>query len=429
MKIRTGSLWRIRAAARIRTAVGCAAMLLLAIASCAKKEPGETSAPAPTVAQEKRQRARVSIEPARTEKIAVVVEAVGELEPIGRSRIAARVAGVVLKVLVEEGTPVAPGDVLIETDEVGYSLAVDRMKAAEALARAALSSAEAAIRTADAAVAAAKAEMENAEATLRRKEELHKGGYATDEVLEDARTARTVAVSNRDRADADLVFRQREVDRARASIDEAAAARAIAEKEHGDCKLRTPFGGVVVEKLVEVGAFLAPGDAVCEVVDTSRMKLRFAVTAAEAARMEKGLEALFSPRAIPDRSFPAKIFFLSPAADPANRMVECKAWLDSPDKRLVAGAFGRVEIEVKRRDSVVLPETAVFPTDRGFAAFVLRDGGKAERRAIEIGLRAAGKVEVIEGIAEGEPVIAVGGRGLEDGEAVEVAEGPAPAER
>ncbi|MBN1421922.1 MAG: efflux RND transporter periplasmic adaptor subunit [Planctomycetes bacterium] len=415
---------RIRVASRILAA----ASIPLVLMSC-RKEDRDAAAPAKTVAERERQRARVRVEPARTERLAVVVQAVGELEPLGRSRIAARVSGVIAKVLVEEGKALQPGDAVIEIDAADYRLAVEQAKAAEALARAALVSAEAAVGSAKAAVAAAEAELANAEATLRRKEDLHGQGYATDQVLDDARTARTVASSSLDRAKADLVLREREVDRSRTAIDEAVAARTIAEKRRDDCTVKTPFGGIVVAKLVEVGGYVAPGDAVCDVVDASKMKLRFSVTAAEAARMQEGMEAAFAPRAMPDRSFASKIFFLSPAADPTTRMVECKAWLDAKDARLVAGEFGRVEVEVQTRESVVLPETAVFSTERGFAAFVLGDGERARRRTIEIGLRSAGKVEVLAGVEDGEPVIVVGGRGLEDGQLVEVvrAEAGAPA--
>ena len=65
----------------------------------------------------------------------------------------------------------------------------------------------------------------------------------------------------------------------------------------------------------------------------------------------------------------------------------------------------------------------VFPSDRGFIGFVLLDDGTVARRDLEIGLRGRGRVSVITGVKEGEPVVVIGGRGLEDGQPVAVVRG------
>ena len=85
------------------------------------------------------------------------------------------------------------------------------------------------------------------------------------------------------------------------------------------------------------------------------------------------------------------------------------------------GFFADVKVVVETRDSVVVPASAVLPSDRGFIAWVVGPDGAAEERRVEIGLRTReGEVEVLEGLAAGESLVVKGGAALRPGAAVKV---------
>jgi multidrug efflux system membrane fusion protein len=105
-------------------------------------------------------------------------------------------------------------------------------------------------------------------------------------------------------------------------------------------------------------------------------------------------------------------------ADPPTRQVEVLAWVRNPGV-LKPGFFAEVALPSEsRRGALVIPETAVQASERGFVTFVVEDG-KARARPIQIGLRTVGgNVEILAGIAAGETVIYEGSDRLADGMSV-----------
>src|SRR5688572_9833015 len=104
-------------------------------------------------------------------------------------------------------------------------------------------------------------------------------------------------------------------------------------------------------------------------------------------------------------------------------MVELTAKVEDPKQaELRAGAFAQVSVVVggSERESPVVPQTAVRPSEKGFLTFVVEDG-IAKERLITIGLRTSeGLVEVRTGLEVGETVVIRGAEALRDGAKVVV---------
>ena len=87
---------------------------------------------------------------------------------------------------------------------------------------------------------------------------------------------------------------------------------------------------------------------------------------------------------------------------------------------LKPGMFSRVGIVFERRaEALSVPRVALLDTDGSSNLFIV-SGGKAEQRAIKVGLSNAGRIEVVEGLTGGEQVVIVGQNGLKDGNPVRV---------
>ena len=158
------------------------------------------------------------------------------------------------------------------------------------------------------------------------------------------------------------------------------------------------------------------------ILNVSTLRVRFTVPELEASRLRMGQEVRFSIQSAPGTSFRAKLFYMSQKADPVTRAVECLAEVLDRDERLRAGTFAAVRAVTVNQKSIVIPERAVLPTEKGYRVLVL-NSSRVKDRVVKLGLRVDGEVEVTEGLSAGERVVADGGAGLADGKEVEVVEG------
>lgn len=225
-------------------------------------------------------------EPAPTDRIRVS----GHVEAT-ETRIAAEAGGRILTLSVKEGDRVQKGQPILTLDTRDAQLAIDRAKAERAAAEAQLRlvqagarvedvrQAQAQIETAKTEVAAAKTELDAAETDLARFETLLKNNSGSRKQRDDAAARRDLA---RDRvastesrvktAEETLArvragARREEVDAARARVETVNAQIAMLEKGLGDATLTAPIGGLVTEKLVEVGEVIPPRAPALVIVD------------------------------------------------------------------------------------------------------------------------------------------------------------------
>ncbi len=135
-------------------------------------------------------------------------------------------------------------------------------------------------------------------------------------------------------------------------------------------------------------------------------------------RAAKGQEATFKVAAAGDREFTARIYHVGEVADPASRQVEVLAWVQNPGV-LKPGFFAEVSLPSEsKKDAIVVPETAIQASDRGFIAFAIQDG-KAVVRPVELGPRTGGGfVQVLTGLAKGETIAFEGSDRITNGTSV-----------
>jgi HlyD family secretion protein len=210
------------------------------------------------------------------------------------TRIAPDVGGRLLTLNVKEGDRVAPGQVLLTLDTRDTELAIERAKADRAAADAQLRlvqagardedirQAQSQVETARAEVSAARAELEASEQDLARFESLLANNSGSRKQRDDAATRRDVArdrvasaesrVKTAQEAHAKLRAgaRPEEVEAARARVTAATAQISTLEKGVADATLKSPVGGIVTEKLVEVGEIIAPRAPALVIVDLDR---------------------------------------------------------------------------------------------------------------------------------------------------------------
>lgn len=395
-------------------------LVLVALAgACAK--PAAPAAPSRQGARS----FRVTAAAVEARPLAYSVDGVGSLEAYQVVTVPARVEGTLDRLDFDEGTAVTPETVLAVVDERRHALEVERAKAAVREAEAAARQAEAGVASAAARTARVRATLDEAQSNLERWSALRAKdpGFVTEEKIAGVEALAKSLAASLEEAKAgenEAEARRRE---AAASIEVREAALALAEKDLEDTRVRSPIGGLVQTKHVAAGQYVKVGEAIATLVDTSRLRLRFAVTDGESVHLRNDQPVEFRVKGFPDRTFRARLFHVDAAADPQTRMVACLAEIVDPDPALKPGFFAQVSVEVaKTGDSIVVPDGALLPTEKGFVAFVVEDG-KARQRLLALGLHTRqGGVEVLSGLAPGERIVVHGAQSLQDGVPVEVVE-------
>ena len=355
-------------------------LALLAFAAC--KPTGQ---PVPTGGHKRVP--RVTVVDAGTRPMEYAVEATGSIEAAEEISIPARVAGVVDAVNFREGDAVDEKTVLVE-------VATERYRLGEERARADLDRSRAQTLLADTV-------FKNRLALYEEGKKLQKD-WVTEE---------------------QMATWKADLDKSRAEEERSRVDLAIAKKNHQDARLCPPIPGLINRKLVSKGEYVKPETVVATILNVGTLHVRFTVPELEASRLAHGQEIDFSVRSAPGKWFKAKLFYLNQKAEAATRSVECKALVLERSDAFRAGYFAQVRIVTGRQESLAVPERAILHTEKGFVVYVV-EGTTARARAVQLGLRVDGLVEVAGGLRAGDKLVVDGALTLRDGDEVDASEGP-----
>ena len=251
-----------------------------------------------------------------------------------------------------------------------------------------------------------------------------------------ARAAAAAAVARADALFASKSVTKPEVDQAHstlAAIDaRIAGATALvreAELAQGDASLRAPLSGIVLKRLVEVGALVGPGTPGFVVADTRTVKVVIGVPDTLLSTFREGTVETVRTDALPDRQFQGRVTKVSPTADPRSRLFEIEITLPNADGALKPGMVASVQVDpgepaATRPDAVVIPLSAVVrpPGEtEGYAVYVVRQQGDvstAELRRVRLGALLGNDITVVDGLSGTERLIVRGATIVTDGERV-----------
>lgn len=212
------------------------------------------------------------------------------------------------------------------------------------------------------------------------------------------------------------------VARARGAASSAKAQYELAKKAFEDCTIRSPISGFIAlqDPSVTLGSLISRGTRIVRIVDTSSFRLELSVGEREVGELQAGSRAFVQvPAACGERKIQAQVTAIGAGSDPkTGAYTVVLGWTDSCNGRLRSGMSALVEIERPRRAPVLLlPSAALVRRGEKPAAFVAKEG-KIEIRYPLIGTRQGTRVEVLQGLSEGELVLVSGMSKLKNGSPV-----------
>ncbi len=213
---------------------------------------------------------------------------------------------------------------------------------------------------------------------------------------------------------------------------EAAEAAARAQLQAvavrlGETKIESPIDGVVMQRRFDAGSLVGPQNgAILTVGRTDPLRVFVAVREQESSQVAIGQKVFVSVDALPDQTLAGSVVRLSPGFDPLTRTLEAEVHLPNSDGKLRPGMYGRARIQVGlHKNTLTVPESAVQLSGNQRFLFVITDG-KAQRRAVTIGVDGGTFLEVRTGLQPEEQVVVAGSDALADGSAVRTQSGTAP---
>jgi len=211
-----------------------------------------------------------------------------------------------------------------------------------------------------------------------------------------------------------------QLDSARAKYEAARALLAKARELAGDYSVEAPWDGVVSKVLVKDGDFVAPRTPLVEMYDPGSLVIRLAVPEAQAIEVFKGTPAAVQLDAYPGKTFAGKVSLVYPDLDTRMHTRTAEVKLDAP-LALIPGMFARLKLTLQTQaEALTVPGDAVLVLPNGEKVTYVYKDGQVQRRVVQTGLEAEGKVQILAGLRPGEMVVTAGNEKLKDGMAVKV---------
>ncbi|UCD75240.1 MAG: efflux RND transporter periplasmic adaptor subunit [Phycisphaerales bacterium] len=298
------------------------------------------------------------------------IRAVGTIRAVHETSVGSRLLAPVQRVHVTAGQQVAAGEVLVELDKA--DLQARRQQAA-------------------ANVDSANSNLTKAVSDQERIARAFQNGAATQRELTDA---------------------QRGEEMARAAVQAAEQGLVEVETQLEYATIRSPIGGIVIDKLVEQGDLARPGQTLVTLYEPNRLQLEAAVPERLAMRLKVGDTVGVEIEAI-DLQCQGQVSEIVPQASPASRSLLVKVTGPCPPG-VLSGMFGRLIIPEGQREQLLVPVGAVHTIGQLEMVAVVgltQDGeGRtvqtAHRRFVRTGQAVDGRIEILAGLDAGEQVLA-----------------------
>lgn len=331
------------------------ALLLLALAGVFhSKVATDQAAPAPRAAGE------LPLAEVRLLRRPRYETAVGTVRPVHETAVASKLLAKVIEVNVKAGQVVSRDEVLVRLDDADL---------------------QARLKQAEAALAAAKSAHDQASADYKRAQQLV--------------ASRTISRAEYDKFEAAFRTTSAEVERAEQAVKEAQVLLDYAT-------IRAPMSGIVIDKRVEVGDTVSPGQVLLTLYDPTRMQMVVTVRESLAERLQVGQKIRGRLEAL-KYDCEATVSEIVPEAQAASRSFTVKVTGPCPPG-VYSGMFGRIFIPLEDEEIVAVPAAAIFKVGQLDMVDVVVDG-TVRRRSIQLGRKLDQDYEVLAGLTVGEKVV------------------------
>ena len=312
----------------------------------------------------------------------VIINAYGTIQDRENVDVVPQVSGILLTILFQEGAVVTNGQPLFQIDPRDYQLRIDQAEGMASVDRSSL---------------------DLARSTLQRYQPLLEKRLISPDQFD----AITTKVSS---LEAQLKMDEATLNQARLSLSR--------------CTILAPIGGVCSKRYIDAGNLVSAGmSRLVNIRSYNPLRLECSVSEQYLPVLRNFMAAGALPVTVTPRgdtnSYPGTISFMDNAVNSMAGTILLRGEIPNPSMKLWANQFVDVEITVDSvTDAVMVPESTVQFGKNGPYLYVIGQDQKAVVRAVKTGVRNNDWIQITDGVAAGETVVAMGQLMLRPGAAV-----------
>jgi membrane fusion protein (multidrug efflux system) len=340
----------------------------------------------------------VEVAPASHQAVTANYSGTATLEAVGEAQVVAKTSGIILKLFVEEGMHVERGQLLAQLDDD-----------------------------------AARNKLAQAEATLKKAQ---------------------AAFDKSEKGIAKNLIPRADYDRDKFDLEAQKAVVEGAKIDLSYTRIVAPISGVIAKRSVKVGNLVTVNQALFQIVDMEPLQAVLNVPERDLGTLKAGQPVRLRVDALPEQTFEGTVARIAPVVDATSGTFRATCEFRDPTRTLKPGMFGRIDVVYdQRHDALVVPRSALVEEDGEASVFVIEPAPKkkdeakdrpkevkgkpgeavaaentkppaplfiAKRRVVKIGYSESDRVEIREGLADGERVITIGRNAVRDGTEVTV---------
>lgn len=206
--------------------------------------------------------------------------------------------------------------------------------------------------------------------------------------------------------------------RAKTAFDVAEAEEKLLSTRLGYTRIKAPSNGLISQRLVEPGDVVPKYTHLLTLIDTSALLTEVSISGLLIPALQVGSPVEVRIDALGNTIHTGKILRIHPALDAVTRRGTVEVILDNPPEGAQPGQLCRVILHTAEQIRQVIPFVALRRDNIGEYVFIIDENNQVVRRDIHTGLRIADRIEVLEGLEDGQRVVTRGFLGLKPGNAV-----------
>lgn len=324
--------------------------------------------------------------------IVAEVMGTGTLEARVKTTISPRIQERLAEVLVDQGDAVSAGQLLARLDDGELKRQVE---------------------VSEAALASAKATTDRVRVDEARAQAVGQQARQDHKRISDLVATKVSSQAEMDKAIEQLHVAESDLQRAHAATAEALQQVNLAEKnvayQHERLtftRILSPYDGLVTRRDRDPGGVVVPGSSILQLISTNELWISAWVDETASAGLAIGQKARVVFRSDAGRNYPGQVARLGREADRETREFLVDVRLTELPPNWTIGQRAEAFIETGRKsDALVIPQRFLQRREGKPGVFVV-EGGRTVWREVALGLRGREKVEVTQGLAAGEKVIA-----------------------
>ena len=357
-------------------------------------------------------------------EISPVIQGVGTVEAKMVVQLAAKIAGRIVIMKVDQGDTVQLGQILAQLEDSESSAEVERAEANLERAKLAVHAqqasvlrTQAALSAAQAIVAKARANRSLAYANAERWDKLAASDLVAKMDLDERNNAAQLADAElksaealREAAAKEVAVQEVALNIVPKDIAATTAALASARARKADTVINSPINGYVVSRELEPGAAVNPGTPILKIADPNSIWVTVYVDEREAGSIAVGNITDVTLRSMPDRALPGKVVRIRRESDRVTEQLTVDISLDELPDHLTLGQQAEATIRPAARKAIAMSLSALVHASSGAGAWTVVDNRLRFKRARLGAVDPVGWIEVLRGFSVGDQVVIAPGK-------------------